>query len=216
MAQIDPTKESERLAALYGGMNDSELAEIAADASSLTDIALQALRAEMARRGMEPLPDITASEIKDVIDHSKPVMIRRYRDLPEASVAKSILDSAGIESFMADDNLVRMDWFYSNLVGGIKILVREQDAEAAIGLLDQAIPEKFETDVPGEYEQPRCPNCQSFEVSFDGLDKRIAYTGLFIGLPLSITNKGWRCHACGHTWPDAGGAAPSEPKLEQH
>ncbi len=61
MARVDPTKEAERLAAVYAGMEDTELAEIIADASSLTEIARQALRTEMSKRGMGPLPEIAAS-----------------------------------------------------------------------------------------------------------------------------------------------------------
>jgi hypothetical protein len=59
-------------------------------------------------------------------------------------IAKSMLDSAGIESFLGDENLVRLDWFYSNLVGGIKLMVREEDADTARKLLEEKIPEKFD------------------------------------------------------------------------
>lgn len=72
-----------------------------------------------------------------------PEILRRYRDLLEAMVAKSVLDSAGIECLLADDNLARLDWLYSNLIGGIKLLVRHADVEAANKLLDEASPEKF-------------------------------------------------------------------------
>jgi hypothetical protein len=65
-------------------------------------------------------------------------MVKRFRDLPEAVVAKSILDSAEIDSFLADENIVRLDWFYSNLVGGAKLMVRPEDLEEATRLLDEA------------------------------------------------------------------------------
>jgi hypothetical protein len=202
MAKIDPVKETERLAALYAGMEDTELAEIVEDASSLTEIAHQVLSAEIAKRGMQPLPEFVANEVTAAREPipPPPVMLRRFRDLPEASIAKSILDSAGIESYLADDNLVRLDWFYSNLIGGIKLFVQPQDAEEANNLLNQGVPEKFDVDTPGEYEQPRCPECQSFDVSLDGLDKPTTYAALFVSLPIPITNKGWKCHACGHSW----------------
>jgi hypothetical protein len=58
-------------------------------------------------------------------------------------VAKSILGSAGVECFLTDDNLIRMYWLYSNLVGGIKLLVRHEDVEGANKLLDQSTPEKL-------------------------------------------------------------------------
>jgi len=212
MAKIDPAKESQRLAHLYAGMEDPELAKIAADAPSLTELAHHALNRELLRRGMQPLAEPIPAETASVKkpDSPKPVMLRRYRDLPEASVAQSILDSAGVESFLADDNLVRMDWFYSNLVGGIKIFVREEDAEAATKLLDQGVPEKFELENQSEYEQPRCPNCRSFDVSLDGLDKRASYAAMFVSLPISITRKGWNCHSCGHTWEESDIPAPPD------
>lgn len=211
VAKIDSEKERQRLTALYAGMQEPELAEIAADAQSLTEIAREILRADMSRRGMTPPPETTAPTIIDAnkSELPKPVIIGRYRDLPEASVAKSILDSAGIESFLIDDNLVRLDWFYSNLVGGIKLVVREEDTEAASKFLDQIVPEKFDVDNVGEYQQPHCPNCHSFDLSYDGLNKPPTYAALFLGLPIPITEKGWKCHACGHAWNDDADPSPT-------
>jgi hypothetical protein len=120
--------------------------------------------------------------------------------LNQASIAQSILDSAGIESFLADANLVRMDWFYSNAVGGIKVVVREADAEEARKLLEQEVPESFEAEGSGQYEQPRCPACGSFDVTLDGLDKRVSYATVWMGVPIPVTIKGWGCSACGHRW----------------
>ncbi len=37
-----------------------------------------------------------------------------------------------------------MDWFWSNLLGGIKLCVRESDTDAASDLLDLDIPENFD------------------------------------------------------------------------
>jgi hypothetical protein len=122
-----------------------------------------------------------------------------------------MLDSAGIESFLVDDNLIGLDWFYSNAVGGIKLLVRQEDADTANKLLDQNVPAKFNVEGMGEFEQPRCPRCQSSDVAFDGLDKHITYGLLFFSLPIPITNKGWKCHACGHTWKDDGNPQTSVP-----
>jgi hypothetical protein len=115
-------------------------------------------------------------------------------------IAKSMLDSAGIQSFLSDENLVRLDWFYSNLVGGIKLMVREEDGETARKLLEENIPEKFDVTGVGEYTQPRCPQCGSLDVSFDALNKQIAYPGFFLNLPIPVNRKGGKCHACGHEW----------------
>ena len=49
------------------------------------------------------------------------VTLWRYRDLPEALVAKSKLDSADLWCFLADVNMVYLDWFMSNAIGGVRL-----------------------------------------------------------------------------------------------
>jgi len=144
MGQIDEGRERRRLAELYAGMEKGELEEIAKDPGSLTPVAREALRTEMLSRGMEAPPArAEATETSASKDGApSPVVIARYGGVPEAMLAKSMLDSAGIESFLGDENLVRLDWFYSNLVGGIKLMVREEDAETARALLENNSPEK--------------------------------------------------------------------------
>jgi transposase-like protein len=98
--------------------------------------------------------------------------------------------------------MVRMDWFISNLLGGIKLKVRQEDAAAAEEVLSQPIPEDFEVDGVGEFEQPRCPNCQSLDVTFEALNKPIAFTSAWVGLPLPIARNSWKCESCGSKWQD--------------
>jgi len=133
-------------------------------------------------------------------------MIARYWDTPKALLAKSMLDSAGIESFLIDENLVRMAWPSSNLVDGIKLTVRAQDAETARKLLEEKTPEKLDVPGVGEYAQPRCPRCGSLDVGFDEMDKQGAHAAMAVlGVLLTISHKGGTCHACGHEWQyDAG------------
>ena len=131
---------------MYASLEGEELEEIAADAKALTELAREALRSEMLRRGMQALPakredsETSGSER----DPPGPIMVGRYRDSGEAMIAKSMLDSAGIECFLGDENLVRIG--LSNLVGGIKLMVREEDAETARKLLEENIPPKFDAE----------------------------------------------------------------------
>lgn len=127
------------------------------------------------------------------------VTIRKFRDLPEALLAKGSLESAGIEAFLADDNMVRMDRFISNLLGGIKLVVDAENADAANKILNQPIPENFDFEGGADFQQPRCPMCQSMDFSFEELD-RLAYGIFLVALPIPIHRKDWICHSCKHEW----------------
>ena len=63
------------------------------------------------------------------------VTIRQFGNLAEALMAKSCLDSAGIECFLADAN---MAWLDSPVVRGMRLQVSPDDAETAIELLESA------------------------------------------------------------------------------
>lgn len=201
-----PEDEREHIASVYAGMSDGELEKVAATSYELSDAARQALEAEISRRGLglalAPYPSIDVYELNDT------VVLRQYRDLPEALLAKGCLDSAGIESYLADDNMVRLDWFYSNLVGGIKLRVRPEDVEAANEILSQPIPDTLEVEGVGEYEQPKCPRCQSLDVNYRELDKLISYGSAGIGFPVPVHRRAWRCHTCRNEWEDDGQAPP--------
>lgn len=132
------------------------------------------------------------------------VMLRRYRDLPEAAIFKSILDAETIECVLSDENMVRMDWFWSNLLGGVKLWVRQQDLENAKELIDQESPENFDVVGVGAFSQPHCPQCQSIDISFQELNKRVAFVSAYLGLPIPLKRRGWKCHACSHAWRDLG------------
>jgi hypothetical protein len=72
-------------------------------------------------------------------------MLRKYRDMPEAFVAKSRLEDTGRESsFLQDDNVVRMDWFWSDALGRIKLVVRQKGAEES---------EKLLSETPGDVDE---------------------------------------------------------------
>src|SRR6266478_3142091 len=139
------------------------------------------------------------------------VVLRRFRDMPDAFLFGSILDSASIECFLADENIIRMDWFWSNFLGGIKLCVRRADADTASILLNgHSVPEKFEVEGVGEYQQPRCSNCQSLEVSFRGLNRPADYIRALIGGPLPLHRSLWECDSCGHQWPESNEKPPAD------
>jgi hypothetical protein len=221
MAKIDPEQERRRLAEFYSYQMDGELEKVASQASDLTDLAREALGAEMKRRGIsatsaeqhdaasalpaippvQPLPVELLPQ--DELESEGMVTIRKFRDLPEALFAKGSLESAGIECALLDDNMVRLDWFISNLLGGVKLQVRPEDAADAEGILSQPIPENFEVPGIGEFEQPRCPKCQSLEVNFQEVTPA-AYVSAYLNVPIPFHRRAWRCHSCDAEWEDDG------------
>jgi Putative prokaryotic signal transducing protein len=62
------------------------------------------------------------------------VTIRRFGNMSEALLAQGCLDSAGIKSFLADENVSRLEW---PITRGMRLQVNAEDAETATALLEQ-------------------------------------------------------------------------------
>lgn len=122
--------------------------------------------------------------------------------MPEALLAKGKLESAGIESVLADGNLVRMDWLLSNAIGGIRLQVDKQDLEPARVILDEPIPPEFSTNEMGEnFVQPRCPRCCSLDIGFEKINRFWTYgLWLLLSFPIPIRKANWKCYTCGIEW----------------
>jgi hypothetical protein len=143
------------------------------------------------------------------------VTIARFRDLPEALLAKGKLESSGIVSFLADAELVRADWLYSNAIGNMRLQVSPADAEEALAVLQEPPPESFSAEETGEaYEQPHCPRCHSLDIGFETLDRFWTFAVWLVAhFPIPFRKKNWKCYACGAEWieEEAETAAPPPP-----
>ncbi len=198
VSSLERSDERSRLAKTYAAMTDDELEHLARNPESLTETAWEALENELDRRDLE-FPD--SQEPRQELDLRSLVTIRQFRDLPEALLAKGSLESAGIECFLRDENLVRLDWFISNFIGGVKLCVPPEDASKAKALLDQPILEGLYVHGVGLYEQPRCPKCNSLDVTYQELDPT-AYLSMAVNVPIPFHRDGWRCRACDAEWED--------------
>jgi Putative prokaryotic signal transducing protein len=147
---IDPEKERGRLSEFYASKTDEELGEIATHPRDLTDIAVEALRNEMGKRRLSLQQAEVPEENQENLDFRDLVTIRSYWGLLEAEMAKGLLDSAGIESFLFDDNIVRMDWFNAIALGGVKLLVDPQNVDAANHILRETAEEAAAAEIDSE------------------------------------------------------------------
>lgn len=136
MEPTDQGNELQRLTQLYSSMPDAKLQELAEDSAELTDLAHTVLKAEINRRGLKIVSEGPPMETEPV-EGPELTTIRKFRDLPKALLAKGLLESSGIECYLADDNIVRLDWFISNAIGNMRLQVKPADAETAIEILDQ-------------------------------------------------------------------------------
>ena len=62
------------------------------------------------------------------------ITIRQFGNMSEALAAQGCLDSAGIETFLADTNIARVEW---PVTRGMRLQVGADDAETAMELLAQ-------------------------------------------------------------------------------
>jgi len=143
MSIEDSAGNDSSFATRYSAMSDGELLKLAARSWELSEAAWDALEDELDRRELElpvsePVPQIESLERRNL------VLLRSFRDLHEALLAKGKLESMGMPCFLADDNMVRMDWFISNLLGGVKILVDPENFSEASKLLNEPVPEEWD------------------------------------------------------------------------
>jgi hypothetical protein len=130
------------------------------------------------------------------------VTLQHFRDIPEALLAQGKLESAGIDSMLADGNLVRMDWLLSNAIGGIRLQVRQQDLESARAVLNEPIPPELGDETLEEpFIQPRCPRCCSLDIGFEKIDRFWTYgLWLLLSFPIPVPKGNWKCYTCGIEW----------------
>jgi len=53
------------------------------------------------------------------------------------------LEDAGIPAYLRDENTIQWDWAYSNMLGGVKVDVADEDVDAAKAVL-ATVPETGE------------------------------------------------------------------------
>lgn len=93
------------------------------------------------------------------------IKVAAYATAVEAHLAKTKLESEGIEAFILDENIVGLNWLYSAAVGGAKVHVRKADFERARRILEN-IPDDFSLPVspsaPEKNKERKHLNIKSF------------------------------------------------------
>ena len=70
----------------------------------------------------------------------KLVIVAVFHSQAEFLLARGRLESAAIECFAYDENMLRIGGWHSHILGGIKLQVRESEAQDARAILHQTAP----------------------------------------------------------------------------
>lgn len=125
---------------------------------------------------------------------SKLVRFKFYETALEANRDKQILAEKGLNSFIANEQLIQSDWLLSQAVGGIQLQVFEDDLDKATEILkDYKENETVALEVEHTIENPEfdfvCPKCGSNHIYRD--DSATSFFGVSI-----LTSHKFICYYC--------------------
>jgi len=128
----------------------------------------------------------------------------------DAYLAKSLLESEEIDVFLQDEMTTQIFNFYSNAIGGVKILVPTKDADRAIEVLKDGgyiqqvenATEEIETlTLVNDTDKEHCPYCESENIRPEKKPNFITIGIILIfGFVLPISSKTYVCFGCGKKW----------------
>lgn len=117
-----------------------------------------------------------------------------------AHLVRGRLEAEGLSAFVGDENLIGLNWMYSQAVGGVKVWVADVDYEAALRVLgaDHSLrPEEIHADGP---EEEYCPSCGSAAIERP-YSRWSLISSLILAVPVFFRKKYQECARCGTRWP---------------
>jgi DNA-directed RNA polymerase subunit M/transcription elongation factor TFIIS len=180
-----------RLVEHYRQMKDPELLVLLRDIDGLTDLARQALEAEVHQRRLKPEPEEAAAPIPEFSRSSsgpsstdesdepdsyeeerKLVELCTVWSLRDALQLQTLLDRPGIPFFMGPEKATGVADVTSNFTKGLSVQIMQVGIPWVQEPMSHYEPKDEPPDVAQQEikEDPiRCPKCQSEEVIFNGL-----------------------------------------------
>jgi putative signal transducing protein len=76
--------------------------------------------------------------LRSMADDDTLVVIASYLRPEEAGMLRGLLESAGIQALLRDDMLSSMNPFLQPIIGGVKLVVRVEEAERAVEIVRSA------------------------------------------------------------------------------
>jgi hypothetical protein len=188
---IGDAAQYQELVTLYGSYGDDELVELGRGMADLTQMAQEALKGELTRRGLKIAPTgerveaqvLSEEDLSDMRAYaaSAPAeCIFDFEDERAVTAAYYALTVEGIEAIVVSGGarLRRR---------GPRVVVTPKDAERAAAILSRPSADELKAETEETFEAfnlPQCPACGGAETLLESVE------------PVNQ----WRCDRCGHTW----------------
>jgi transcription elongation factor Elf1 len=127
------------------------------------------------------------------------IIVWSYDNYVPAQIAMGRLQEDGFDCWLKDENTVTMNPIWGNAVGGIKLMVAEDQAQKAYDLLNQ-----LRQDYKKQYA---CPKCNSHNIEYVSTPRKAlnwftAIGSFFIGDYALSVEKVYHCFNCNHEFPE--------------
>ena len=190
---IGDAAQYQELVTLYNSYSDGELITLGRGMADLTEMAQEALKGELTRRGLKIAPSSGPVEARVPTDEDLADMRTYAESAPDecifdfqteqaASAAYYALTREGVNAIVVSPKAGKPDNH------GPRVVVTPKDAERAASIFSQLSTDKLTEETleatAAEFELPRCPACGGEETVLESVD------------PVNQ----WRCEDCGHTW----------------
>jgi hypothetical protein len=188
---IGDAAQYQELVTLYGSYGDEELVELGRGMTDLTEMAQEALKGELTRRGLKIAParepvearvlsEDDLSDMRSYAESAPAECIFDFEDERTVTAAYYVLTGEGIEAIVVSGG-ARSDR------RGPRVVVTPKDAERAAAILSRPSAKELKAETEETFEGfnlPQCPMCGGAETLLESVD------------PVNQ----WRCDQCGHTW----------------
>lgn len=124
--------------------------------------------------------------------------VATYVDPIEANILKARLEAEGIAAFVFDEHLIRMNWLYSNALGGAKVKVHEDRVEAAEEIIQAIEAGEYELSTTEDQVPGKCPYCEAMSVRPSTRSWTVSFLSFFFfHVPIPFRRNRWKCDHCG-------------------
>ncbi len=124
----------------------------------------------------------------------KLVTLKSFTTPAEAHLVRTKLEDNGVPAFVFDENMVGINPFFSNAIGGVKVKIPESYSDEALKILN--LSEEIESE-----DDKHCPKCQSNNTEYLKLNWLFTIiVSLFFFFPIPYLKRKWECKDCGFKW----------------